>query len=112
MKMLREKSRYSQTEIANFLKISRQAYNNYERAIRMPDLDTITRLAEFFNVTTDYLLGKIDVPYPIELNIPEVLKDENVSFAFNNGGDYLTQEEVNELASFVEFLKMKRGQKG
>lgn len=57
LKMLRENKNVSQTQIADFLKISKQTYNNYERAIREPDFETIKKLAEYFNVTTDFLLG-------------------------------------------------------
>jgi len=56
LKEVREKSKVSQTQVAEALKISRQAYNNYERGIRHPDIPCLIRIADYFGVTTDYLL--------------------------------------------------------
>ena len=61
--MLKEKLRYlrkhqelSQAEVAKNLNVMQSTYSNYEQGIREPDISTIKKLANFFNVTTDYLL--------------------------------------------------------
>ncbi len=56
LKSLREQHRYSQTVLANYLNITRQAYNHYETGKRTPSLDTIKKLADFYNISTDVLL--------------------------------------------------------
>lgn len=55
---LRKEKKYSQSDIARMLGISRQAYSNYELGNREPDYNTLVKLAEFFNVSVDYLLGR------------------------------------------------------
>ena len=55
---LRKKANLSQYEIAEKLGFSRGKYANYEQGTRQPDYDTVSKLADFHEVTTDYLLGR------------------------------------------------------
>jgi len=43
--------------MADMLGITRQAYSNYEAGKREPDHNTLRRLADFFMISIDYLLG-------------------------------------------------------
>jgi transcriptional regulator with XRE-family HTH domain len=61
LKQLREERNLSKIEIAKCLNISQSAYGKYELGKRKPDIDTLDRLAVFFNVSTDYLLGKTNI---------------------------------------------------
>lgn len=56
LKRLRTFYGYRQKEIADQLHISRQAYSNYERGTRMPDMRIAVRLAEFYQITLDCLV--------------------------------------------------------
>lgn len=55
---LRQNKALTQNELADLVKISRSALSLYELGKREPDFSTLSRLAEFFGVTTDYLLGR------------------------------------------------------
>ena len=57
---LRKKKKLTQTELANQLHFTFQSVSNWERGVSSPDIDTILRLAEFFGVSTDELLGKAE----------------------------------------------------
>lgn len=57
---LREKNKKTQKEVANFLKMTIQAYQKYEYGTREPKIEKIKMLALYYNVTTDYLLGLTD----------------------------------------------------
>lgn len=48
----------TQQEIADALGISRARYSHYENGRNEPDLATLNHMAEFFQVTVDYLLGR------------------------------------------------------
>ncbi|MBK5077663.1 helix-turn-helix transcriptional regulator [Lactococcus lactis] len=62
---LRIHSGYSQSELANKLKFtSRQVYNNYEKGINKPSKENLEKLAEFFNVSVEYLLCETDEHNP------------------------------------------------
>lgn len=54
--MLRNQSGWSQEELAEQLKVSRQSVSKWEIGASIPDLDKIILLSEIFGVTTDYLL--------------------------------------------------------
>ncbi|HIY57283.1 MAG TPA: helix-turn-helix transcriptional regulator [Candidatus Tetragenococcus pullicola] len=60
IKELRKEKKYTQQEVADKLGITRPAYTAYETGKRKPDFDTLKVLASLFEVSTDYLLGKID----------------------------------------------------
>lgn len=52
----------SQYELANRLGYSRGQISNYEQGTRQPDLETLNKIADFFEVTSDYLLGRSNDP--------------------------------------------------
>lgn len=47
--------------MAEFLGITRQGYAKYENELGEPDINGINKLADFFNVSTDFLLGHSDI---------------------------------------------------
>ena len=57
LKGLRERYGYSQEELAKLLNVSRSRIANYEQGTREPDMEMQEALADFFNVTLDYLFG-------------------------------------------------------
>ncbi len=59
LKELREKSRISQKELADYLGISQNAVSLYEIGKREPNIKTLIKLSDYFNVSVDYLLGHI-----------------------------------------------------
>ncbi len=57
LKTLRNNAGLSQQQMADFLQVSKPTYNHYESGRYEPSLATLTKIADFFNVSTDYLLG-------------------------------------------------------
>lgn len=57
LKALRKEAGLTQTQVANQIKVAQNSYSNWEKGIRQPLMPTIEKLAELFNVSTDYLLG-------------------------------------------------------
>lgn len=53
---------WSQVELAKKLGVSKQAVSNWENDNIQPSIDMLVRLADTFSVTTDYLLGREDIP--------------------------------------------------
>lgn len=58
LKKLRLTKKLSQGEVATLLNISRQAYCRYENNQRELPLDALVFLADFYDETTDYILGR------------------------------------------------------
>lgn len=57
IKELRLEQKISQRQLGAVLGFSNQAISAWESGLREPDCDSIVKLAKYFNVTTDYLLG-------------------------------------------------------
>lgn len=56
--MLRKSKKLTQIELAKMLGISRGSLSMYEIGQREPDFAMLRRIADFFNISTDYLLGR------------------------------------------------------
>lgn len=58
LKELREKNGKTQEETAKDLNISQRAYSYYERGERLPDIEVIMDMAEYYNIPIDLLVGR------------------------------------------------------
>ena len=58
LKEIRLKRGFTQKEVANYLCCSSVVYSRYEKGSRQPSIEVILKMAEFFGVTTDFLLGR------------------------------------------------------
>jgi transcriptional regulator with XRE-family HTH domain len=95
LKQLREKRKLTQQELADALNISRGTYAHYEINRREPDDSTKLKIADYFKVTTDYLLGNDTLQKQSKEDILEKFK----SLPLN--------EQKAWLAKFIENIKDK-----
>ena len=58
IKELRTAQGLTQVEFANNLSVSKQAVSNWENNNIQPSVDMLIKIADYFGVTTDYLLGR------------------------------------------------------
>ena len=65
---LRKDRNIRREDIAKEIGISFQSYRRYETDERDPSAPTIVAMADFFNVSTDYLLGRKDEPFEVNGN--------------------------------------------
>ncbi|WP_338757162.1 helix-turn-helix transcriptional regulator [Levilactobacillus brevis] len=91
---LQENSELSQTEIARRIGIDRSAFSRIKNNTRKVSADELSKIADIFGVTTDYLLGrKVDLgDVPVAAHIDGDLAD-------------LTEEERQEIRDYIEFKK-------
>ena len=72
LKQIREKHGLTKRELCEKTGISERAYLTYEFGEREPKISVIQKLADFYGVTTDYLLGREPAPNPFsDLNLSE-----------------------------------------
>ena len=66
IRKLRTDTGYTQKQIAEVLGVSQNTYSQYEIGVLNYPVDTLVKLADFYDVSVDYLLGRTDVkePYP------------------------------------------------
>ena len=61
---LREDHDFTQKKVAEYLGLNPTVYRRYEKGVRDFPIDIILKLADLYRVSTDYLLGRTDVPTP------------------------------------------------
>jgi transcriptional regulator with XRE-family HTH domain len=66
LKEIRKDNDYTQIEIARILGITQVQYSRYETGERLIPITLLIKLADYYNVSVDYLLGLTDIrkPYP------------------------------------------------
>lgn len=62
IKACRKHLKINQIELADMLNVSQAAITAWEREARKPDVDMVSKIADVFGVSTDYLLGRTDSP--------------------------------------------------
>ena len=60
LRELRNEKKKTQTEMAEYLGLKLRAYQYYESATHYPEVPNLIKLADYFGVSTDYLLGRSD----------------------------------------------------
>ena len=58
LKELRKQQKLTQEEMAQILKTQQRTYSGYEIGRSEPNLDTLCKLADYYGVTLDYLIGR------------------------------------------------------
>lgn len=101
LKELRTEKSLSQTKLAELFNISQQAVSHYEKGVRDIDTSLIKNLANFFDVSTDYLLGISE--------IRNYTDDSNITIAINSNtyNDNIPCEAKKEINEFIEYVKQK-----
>ena len=103
LKFLREEKGLFQSDIAKILGISIAAVGFYENEKRDMSPDTIIKLAEYFGVTTDYLLGKSDVRNPGQ-QIDDVLNEAMIGMS-KEEYEALNETQKKQIRDFAIFVK-------
>lgn len=113
LSILRSGRKLSQLEISKRLGIARTTYSGYENGTREPDIETMIKIADFFSVTLDYLIGRTDDPAmwfrdENEKTIYDVMSlndDEKLSqISMTYDGLELTLEEKKEFLAIAKAI--------
>ncbi len=99
---LRKEKRLAQKELAALLNLSIGTISNYENGVHSPDLDTLCKLADFYGVTTDYLLGRTVYRFDPEILTRFITKDHTALDLMNS---ILACEKTNNLEHLLEYAK-------
>ncbi len=79
LRHLREIYGISQTKLAELLGLSQQSIHKYETSSTEPDITTLCMLADFFNTSVDYLVGRTPYSEIRDGGLKERLNDEDVA---------------------------------
>lgn len=106
IKHLRLGKELSQEELANFLGTKRATLGNWELERVKPDYETIKAIAEFFNVTTDYLLGASEEKSG-KADINFILTDGRTINDLNEMLNELTPDDQQLIFNMIESLSKR-----
>jgi transcriptional regulator with XRE-family HTH domain len=106
---LRDEKRLTQEELAQKIGINRAALSHYENNRREPDYETLQRIASYFQVSIDYLMGGVqDTPKITDPDVKQFVDGLELSdqalldkFALTIDGRKLTQEEAKRFIAFI-----------
>lgn len=103
---LRKEKGILQKEVATYLNVTVATVSNYEKGVHAPDLDTLIMLADFFDVSTDYLLQRTDYKAGIDtLNYP-LSTDYTVGDMLNTIVE-LDSHSIHLLLDYYELLRLR-----
>ncbi|MFN3403031.1 MAG: helix-turn-helix domain-containing protein [Cytophagaceae bacterium] len=116
LKELRLEEKLTQEDMSNLLQIDRSNIANYERGKRLPSIESLIKIADYFNVSLDYLIRGKDHKTSLDSSdsaVNESLRElmaENTSLMDNQlkMNDLLVQkeEEIRVLKDYLQSLKM------
>lgn len=120
LKFLREKRNYSQKRVADSIGISNVQLSRYESGDRNPDPELISKFADFYGVTTDFLHGRTDLEdgkapkdddtYDSLAEINKLVKKygiEDMGFFDIKQWKNLSPEDVEEIRKHFEWVAHK-----
>lgn len=107
LKKLRLSKNLNQAQLAEIVGVQRNTISRYEKGDRQPDYATLSKLADFFSVSTDYLLGLTDkqTTPDTKKEAPAISQAEALRiYAEGKKGMPLTQEELNRLDEVIDVI--------
>lgn len=106
LRKLRQQKGISQEVLGNALSVDKSTISLYETGKRKPDYEILERIANYFNTTTDYLIGRIndptpyDVDEPTEQDLEELMKKGGLMFH----GQPLDEEDREDILAAMRIV--------
>ncbi len=107
IRTLRKERDLTQEQLGEVLNVGKSTISQYENNVNQPDTDTILKLAEFFGVSTDFILGNTDLRNPLLAKEVDLL-DEKVKFFLN--GQPLSDDEMEDIRHDIQLARQLRQQ--
>ena len=101
LSILLEESDITQRELAENVEVTEVTISRYLSGERSPRIEIVTKIANFFNVTTDFLLGRTETRNPI-------YKEDDIQIAFSNGFAGLNEENKKLALDIIAGIKAKQ----
>lgn len=124
---LRKERGISMKQAAEQLGMPYTTYVNYEKGVRQPNSETLIDLANFYNTSIDYMLGKSNDRLQVNRDAAPIppgqeskkapgaksgeVSDEEIKFALFGGGP-VTDAQYEEVKQFVRFIKERDANAG
>lgn len=117
LEKIRKDAGMNMREAARGLEIPYTTYVSWEKGDREPNSEMLIKLAEFFDTTIDYLIGRTDDPEGMDTqNAPAETSrrappENDIKFALFGGSDDITDAMYQEVKTFAAFVKKREDDK-
>ncbi|MHB8063289.1 MAG: helix-turn-helix domain-containing protein [Ruminiclostridium sp.] len=110
---LRKDKGLLQKELAQFLGVSIGTVSNYETGVHNPEIETLIKLADYFNVSVDYMLGRVKSKEGLDILNDKIISSNKELTVGEVVSDILTLSEDSKIAliDYLGLLIMKEKQK-
>ncbi|PGC22780.1 transcriptional regulator [Bacillus wiedmannii] len=109
IKELRKNGKITQEQLGNAIGVSKMAISYFEKGKKSPGRESLEKIADYFNVTTDYLLGRSEDP---ELNAEEynIVSQEgkNIMALIESLPEEERKKAWEQLEMYVTYMKSKK----
>ncbi|MPQ23644.1 helix-turn-helix domain-containing protein [Bacillus paralicheniformis] len=102
---LRKNKKWSLQYTADRLGIAKSTYAGYESGYRRPSLEALIEIADLFNTSTDFLLGRVDDPRDEKAKNEAIELTEWDKLELAVDGTLLSEEEIKQMVAFIKVKK-------
>ncbi|MBR1530011.1 MAG: helix-turn-helix transcriptional regulator [Oscillospiraceae bacterium] len=106
LRELRTSKKATQSDIAKMLGLTTNAYQSYERGTSEPSCKTLRILADFYDVTVDYLLGR-DTPIPTYLTSSELAFENAIIERYKQLPEHFRKSFLQGVMEAVEYYQQQ-----
>ena len=107
---LRKSNGLSQQQFAKIFGVAQNTVSNWENGNRLVDTENLQKIADYFGVTTDYILCRDSKPIS-QSSTEKAVSDEEIMFALFDGDKDITPEMFDEVKNFARFVREKHKNK-
>lgn len=100
IKELRKSKKFTQKDVAEKIGITRPAYTAYEIGKRQPDFETLQKIADLYEVSIDYLLGREEIENSPQYTSVDL--DKMLDSAMSFDGKPMTDNDREVIRAYLE----------
>ncbi|MFE4523989.1 helix-turn-helix domain-containing protein [Cytobacillus firmus] len=110
----KDNSKFTQGYVAKLIGVARVTYTSYENGTKQPPIETVNKLADIFDVSTDYLQGRSDTKKlsgssekdekDIAKRMEQIREDLTKADGLSFHGEPLSEEAVESLMDAMEYI--------
>lgn len=104
---LRQDRGMLQKDLAALLNVSVSTVSNYETGAHFPDIESLMRLADYFDISVDYLLGRTAYQGSFS-SLNEKMAGILAPAELINSIQHFDKENMNSLIEYIKLLKLRR----
>lgn len=96
LQQLRKAAKLTQDDVADVLRVPKRTYGSWERNERQPDFETLCKIADYFEVSTDYLLGRKPMDITVVHGEPPIKDAEQLEIVLDPKKDDITPDVIEK----------------